>query len=44
MWREEVKDALNIVTGIFAIETQPIDLLFDSGGTYSFISAKLVET
>jgi len=32
------------VTGTFSILTQPVDVLFDSGVTHSFISVKLVES
>ena len=44
MCKEEAEDAPKVMTGTFTIQTQPIDILFDSGATHSFISAKLVET
>ena len=44
MRREEVEDSPNMVTGIFSIQAQPIDVLFDSSVMHSFISVKLVET
>jgi len=43
MCREEAKDALNLVTGTSSIKIQPVDVLFNSGGMYAFISVKLVE-
>jgi len=42
--KKEVEDAPNVVTGTFSLQTQQIDILFDSGATHSFIFAKLVET
>ena len=36
-------DAPDVVTNIFSIKAQPVDVLFDLGATYSFISVKLVE-
>jgi len=44
MWKEEAEDAPNIVTCTFSFLSQPVDVLFDSGATHSFISIKLVET
>ena len=44
MWKEEVEDAPNVVTGTFSILTQLVDVLFDSGAMHSFIYVKLVET
>jgi len=44
MRNEEAEDAHNVVTGIFSLLTQPVDVLFDSGATHSFISVRLVET
>jgi len=44
MRKEEEDDAPNVVTGTFSLLTQPVDVLFDSGTTHSFISIKLVET
>ena len=44
MRKEEAEDAPNVVTGTFPFFTQSVDILFDSGATHSFISAKLVET
>jgi len=43
MWKEEVEDAPNVVTGTFSILTQLVDVLFDSGAMHSLISVKLVE-
>jgi len=43
MQKEEAKDAPNVVTGTFSLLTQPVDTLFYSGATHSFISTKLVE-
>jgi len=43
MRTEEAEDALNVVTGTFSIQAQPVDVLFDSDATHSFISVKLVE-
>ena len=40
----EAKDASNVVIVTFSIQAQPVDILFDSGATHSFISVKLVET
>ena len=42
--KEGAGDAPNVVTGTFSLLTQPIDVLFDSGVTHSFISVRLVET
>jgi len=39
---EEVEDAPNEVTGNFSLKTHLVKVLFDSGATHSFISAKLV--
>jgi len=36
MCKEEAKDAPNVVTGIFSIQAQPVDVLFDSGATQLF--------
>ena len=44
MRKEEAKDAPSVVTSTFSIPAQPVDVLFDSGATHSFISIKLVET
>jgi len=44
MRKEEVEDALNVVMGSFSILSQPINVLFDSGATHSFVSIRLVET
>ena len=44
MRKEEAEDAPNVVIGTFSLLTQPVDVLFDSGTTHSFISIKLVET
>ena len=44
MYKEEAKDAPNVVTGTFSVQAQPVEILFDSGATCSFISTKLVET
>ena len=33
-----------MMTSTFSIKTQPVDVLFDSDATHSFISAKLVGT
>jgi len=43
MRRKKAKDAPNVVADIFSIKTQPVDVLFDFGDTYSFISVKLAE-
>jgi len=42
MQKEEAEDAPNVVMGTFSLRTQLIDVLFDSGATHSFISARLV--
>jgi len=42
MRKEKVEDAPNMVTGNFIIKTHPIEVLFDSGATHSFIYARLV--
>jgi len=42
--KEEAKDAQNVVTCTFSIQAQPIDVLFNSGATHSFISVKPIET
>jgi len=40
MRKEEVlEDAPNVEIGNFSIRTYPMEVLFDSGATYSFISA-----
>ena len=44
MHKEEAEDAPNVLTGTFSILTQPVDVLFDSGATHSFIFVKLVES
>ena len=44
MRKEEAKDVPNVVMGTFSLLTQLIDVLFDSGATHSFISARLVAT
>ena len=33
----------NVVTGNFSIKTHPVEVLFDSGATHSFISTRLVK-
>ena len=43
MRKEEVEDAPNVVTCNFFVRTHPIEVLFDSGATHSFIFARLVE-
>ena len=43
MRKKDVEDAPNVVNCIFSIRTRPIDVLFDSGTTHSFVSTKLVE-
>jgi len=42
--KEEAKDAPNVVTSIFSILTQSVDILFDSSATHSFVSVELVES
>jgi len=42
MTKEEVEDALNVMTGNFSIKTYPVEVLFDYGAIHSFIYAKLV--
>jgi len=42
MQREKVEDASNVMTSTFSIK-KLVDVLFDSGTMYSFISIKLVE-
>ena len=44
MRMEEVEDAPNMVTGNFSIRIYPVEVSFNSGGPYSFIFARLVET
>jgi len=44
MRKEEAEDDPNVVTGTFSILTQPVDVLFDSNATHSFISVKMVES
>jgi len=44
MRKEEAEDAPNVVVDTFYIQAQPVDVLFDSDVTHSFISVKLVET
>ena len=44
MRKKDTEDAPNIVMGTFVIQAQPVDVLFDLGAIYSFISVKLVET
>ena len=44
MHKEEAEYAPNVVMGTFSILTQPVDVLFDSGATHSFIYVKLVES
>ena len=44
MRNEEATDTPNVVTGTFPLLTHSVDVLFDSGATHSFISAKLIET
>jgi len=41
--KKEAKNAPNVVAGTFSFLTQPVEVLFDSGATHSFISAKLVK-
>jgi len=43
MCMEEVEDAPNMVTGTFSIQTKPINVLFDSDATHSFIFVKVFE-
>jgi len=43
MHQKEAEGAPNVVTGTFSIYDRPVDVLFDSGATHSFIAAKLVE-
>ena len=43
MQKEEAYDAPNVVIGTFSLITQPVDVLFDSSATHSFISVMLVE-
>jgi len=44
MGKEEAEDAPNVVMGTFSLLIQPVDILFHSGATHSFISVKLIET
>jgi len=44
MRREEFGDTCNMMIDTFAIKTQPVDALLDSGATLSFIFAKLIQT
>jgi len=44
MKKEEVEDAPNVVTGKFSIKSRPVEILFNSGATHSFIYAGLVDT
>jgi len=41
--REEVENTPNTVTSNFSIKTHPVEVLFDSVATHSFIAAGLVE-
>ena len=43
MRREEVEEALNMVTGNFSIRTHFVEFLFDFGAMHLFISARVVE-
>ena len=43
MRKEEVEDTPNIVIGIFSMKTHPIEVLFDSSATHSFIFDGLIE-
>jgi len=43
MRKEEAEDAPNVVTSIFSLLTQLVNIIFDSGATHSFISVKLDE-
>ena len=40
--KEEVENTPNVVTDNFSIQTHPVEVLFDSVATHSFISARLV--
>ena len=40
--KEEVENAPSVVTGNFSIKTHLVEVLFDSGATHSFTSARLV--
>ena len=42
MRKEERENAPNMATDNFSIQTQLVEVLFDYGATYSFISARLV--
>jgi len=44
MRKEEAEEAPNVVMCTFSILTQPVDALFYSGATHSFISVKLAES
>ena len=44
MQKEEAEDVPNVVTVTLSLLTQPVDVLFDSSATHSFISVKLVES
>ena len=41
--KKELKYAPNVVIDNFSINTHPIEVLFDSDSTHSFIYAKLVD-
>ena len=42
MRKEEAEDAHNVLMDTLSILTQPVDVLFNSGATHSFISAELL--
>jgi len=42
MRKKEVENASNMVAGNFSIRTHHVEVLLDSGATYSFIFANLV--
>jgi len=44
MRKEEAADTPNVVTDTFTFLTQSVDVLFNSGATHSFISARLIES
>jgi predicted aspartyl protease len=41
--RSDIPDGASVLKGIFSLNDIPIEILFDSGATHSFISGSLVE-
>jgi hypothetical protein len=41
---EAIQDAQDVAVGMFPVESFPAKVLFDTGATYSFVSASWVES